>query len=102
MENYITCTEGTFPEIDFAENSLLLASGSASNEVSEITSSFYQNSDNQYTLNVKVLLGFTMMPGTWSIHIVVSKLPENAQTTNHKPLFLHFPKFFFTFVASKK
>jgi hypothetical protein len=79
LKKYVTCMDDNYPEIDFTKNTLLLAHGSTSNGVAGITPSFYQNSANQYTLNVKVLLDFTMVAQGWSIYIVVSKLPEKAK-----------------------
>jgi hypothetical protein len=79
LEKYVTCTEGTLPEIDFSKNTLLRAGGGTTNGVAKITTSFYQNSDNKYTLNVKILLNFTMVAEGWAIGIVVPKLSDKAE-----------------------
>jgi hypothetical protein len=79
LEKYVTCTDDSYPEIDFAKNTLLLTQGTATSGVGSITSSFYRNSANQYTLNIKVSLGITAVAMRWSRAIVVSKLSENAQ-----------------------
>jgi hypothetical protein len=76
LEEYVTCTEGTFPEIDFSKNTLLRAGGT-SHSVHKIT--FYQNSADKYTLNITLSYNFTMIAVGWSIGIVVPKLPNNAE-----------------------
>jgi hypothetical protein len=79
LEKYVTCTSGSYPEIDFAKYTLLLAHGGAQNGIGKITTSLYQNSANKYTLNVKISLGFTMVAEPWLIGIIVSKLPKDAE-----------------------
>jgi hypothetical protein len=79
LEKYITCTEGTFPEVDFSKNTLLIAHGGATNGVGKITPSFYQNSAYKYTLNVSIVLGITMVAEGWSITILVPKISDNAE-----------------------
>jgi hypothetical protein len=79
LEKYVVCDDGSYPEIDFAKNTLLLAQGTATSGVGNITPLFYRNSANQYTLNVKVSLGITAIAERWSRAIAVSKLSENAQ-----------------------
>jgi hypothetical protein len=80
VEKHLTCTEGeSFPEIDFAKNTLLLARGIATSGVGKITGSFYQSYANQYSLNIKISLGITAVMQPWSIGIVVSKLPVNVK-----------------------
>jgi hypothetical protein len=79
LEKYITCTDGTFPEIDFSKNTLLLASGKATSGIGKITPSFYRNSDNKYTLNISILIGIAAIVQNWSISIVAPTLPDNAE-----------------------
>jgi hypothetical protein len=62
LEPYVTCSEGSFPEIDFSENTLLLAKGGTSSGVSEITPLFFQNSTYKYLLNITIQLDFTPIP----------------------------------------
>jgi hypothetical protein len=80
MEKYVTCTNDSHPEIDFANNTLLLVHGTAtSGGAGNIIPSFYQNYAGQYTLNVKVSLGITAIMQPWSTGIIVSKLPANVK-----------------------
>jgi hypothetical protein len=79
LEQYVTCTEGSCPEIDFAKNTLLLANGGTTNGVNKITPSFFQNSTYKYQLNVTILLDFTMVAQGWHISIIVPKLPNQAE-----------------------
>ena len=78
LENYVTCTEGTFPEIDFAEHTLLLASGGAGS-INEFTYTFFKNSENKYTLKVFIRLSpFLPVALQWRICIVTPKISDNA------------------------
>ncbi|MDR2653648.1 MAG: hypothetical protein LBC68_15325 [Prevotellaceae bacterium] len=79
LANYIDCAEGGLSEIDFNKHTLLLAHGTATSGIGKIITSFYQNYNHQYTLNIEVSLGITAIMQPWAIGIVVPKLPENAQ-----------------------
>jgi len=54
MENYVSCTN--FPNIDFSTRTLLLANGSSPNGISGISTAFYKNSRNKYTMSVSISL----------------------------------------------
>ncbi|MDR1983318.1 MAG: hypothetical protein LBQ28_00605 [Prevotellaceae bacterium] len=79
LAQYITCTEGSFPEIDFFGNTLLLARGGTVNGIGKITISFFQNSTYNYKLNITVHLGITMVPEGWRVGILVPKLSNRAK-----------------------
>jgi hypothetical protein len=78
LEKYITCMEGSFPEIDFSKNTLLLARGGCGAR-NKIITTFFQYSTNKYTLDVKIYSSI-LLPAvtTWSVSILVPKIPNNA------------------------
>jgi hypothetical protein len=78
LENYITCTEGTFPEIDFTNKTLLLASGGTTNGVEKVQSTFIENSTGKYTLKVVVYLNDATVAEGWKISIFSTKISNEA------------------------
>jgi uncharacterized lipoprotein NlpE involved in copper resistance len=81
LENYITCTEGTLPEIDFSKKTLLVASGGGG-DIRRIDVKFLKTT-NKYIMEATIYEGFAAVILNWSKSIVVPKLPENVQVDLH-------------------
>ncbi|MDR1198312.1 MAG: hypothetical protein LBK94_04770 [Prevotellaceae bacterium] len=79
MEKYVTCMEGSFPEIDFTKNTLLLARGGTTTNVDYINIVLLKCSKTEYELKITVFVGIATVAQGWSIKIVVPKLSENVQ-----------------------
>ena len=80
LENYIHCTEGTYPEIDFSKHILLLASGKTNFKIAEIIiKNLLQFSINKYKLNLDIFLkDTTTIDETWMVALIVEKLNEES------------------------
>jgi hypothetical protein len=76
LEKYIACIDGSYPEIDFAKNTLLLTCGHASQNVSSISTTLLKCSATEYELKVTVVMGNFMVIEGWYISIIVSKIPN--------------------------
>jgi hypothetical protein len=78
LENYISCTEGTYPDIDFSQHTLLLASGTACRGIDKIHKNLLQLSCNEYELNIELILNNTDVLKKWTVAFVVRKLTEES------------------------
>ena len=80
LENYINCTGGSYPEIDFSQYSILLAKGYTDYDISEFSVTYLQqHSSNSFTLNVEIVLTDTARRGkTWVHALVVNKICEGT------------------------
>jgi hypothetical protein len=79
LKQYVACTGGGYPEIDFSENSLLLASGATSSNISKITvNNLQQLSRNEYELNMEILLGNATVVEEWTVALIVEKVSEES------------------------
>ena len=83
MEKYINCIEGSYPEIDFSKNTLLLAS-SSDKDVKNIDASFFKDAANNYTVKVTVSSGNAAETVNWNVAILTSKIPNDAIITLEK------------------
>ena len=81
LENYISCTEGSFPEIDFLKHTLLLANGHSSQEIFEIVTAFSKISRNQYVMNILVYKLLLMYAEPWCVPILVPKITDEKIIT---------------------
>jgi hypothetical protein len=79
LEKYITCTEETFPEIDFSKHTLLLASGGTTQSVYSINTNWYKYSAAEYELAITVVMAGYMVAQGWSVSILVPKIQDNAE-----------------------
>jgi len=90
LENYILCSNGTYPQIDFLKHSLLLAYGIAPSAPAEVISTqLLRTSDNEYSLHLVIESGVLGTPGPWFLSIIAPKLPQNTiitLTTIYKPI----------------
>ena len=78
LEEYIDCSSGSYPEIDFSKHTLLLASGRAPNGVHEISNCSLQSSNNEYQLEIRIHLEPREAIGRWIMALVVNKLSEES------------------------
>ena len=79
LENYITCSDGNYPQVDFENYSLICATGLSPNYPAEIVhKELRQISDNEYSLYLNVIIGGMGTPTRWFFGATVSKLPQNA------------------------
>ena len=81
LENYTSCTEGSYPEIDFSKYTLLLASGRVTCNITKITKQLHQISGNEYILCVDIKMGLTGYPEKWLISIIIPKLSHSSVVT---------------------
>ena len=81
FENYISCTDGNYPEIDFSEQTLLLARGSGTSGIVAFEMQFQQISMNEYSLYVDITRDITGFPQGWFISIKIPKLSQNSVIT---------------------
>jgi hypothetical protein len=78
LEEYVNCTAGAFPEIDFSKNTILLVYGTSPQVVSTIDTVLSKYSTIKYELNITVFMGNGMMLEDWRISILVPKIPSVA------------------------
>jgi hypothetical protein len=81
LENYITCSTGSYPAVDFNQYSLLLVHGDANYEISTISKRLEQNALLEYELNIGVYLKDTAGTNTaqqWYVAVIVPKLSQNT------------------------
>ena len=78
LEEYINCSNGNYPEIDFSKQTLLLASGLTPNGIIEINNRLLQLSNNKYQLEIKIHLEPRDAIGRWVMALVVNKLSEES------------------------
>ena len=82
LANYINCTEGSYPVIDFSRHTLLLASGWASGSPADIiTIQLQQISDIEYSLYLEIRPGPLATPERWNLSIMTPKLLQGAIIT---------------------
>ncbi|MDR0667363.1 MAG: hypothetical protein LBF90_01940 [Prevotellaceae bacterium] len=78
LDEYVSCTEGTFPEIDFSKNTLLIVSGIGAGNVISIHTTFIQYAAAQYELSVIVRTRMLIITESWRISILAPKIPNGA------------------------
>ena len=77
LENYITCTEGTFPEIDFSEHTLLLASGCTGYGIQDLFKKLFFE-ENKYVLEIEITLNDATVVQGWKIALITDKLNDRS------------------------
>ena len=81
LENYINCTSGNYPEINFDNYSLIIAWGVANNGIRNVEKQLSQMSSNQYSLIVTIELKPIEVMTKWMAAIFVDKLSDNTNIT---------------------
>ena len=88
LDKYITCGEGSYPEVDFSKHTLLLTIGVNTQSLRPIVNvdkSLYQLSDNEYLLNIELKLfsNGSSSNSRWISAIITHKLDvESIITVN--------------------
>jgi hypothetical protein len=82
LEKHLICTENSYPEIDFSKHTLLSASGLGAFSVEN--ASLFQNSKDEYKLEVAVMEAhitheLSNRVHTWHIAIVAPKISDAAK-----------------------
>ena len=78
LKNYITSSDGNYPEIDFSEHSLLIASG-VSNVFTDISKNLQQLSSD-YLMDVEITtLKNVNYRKVWHIALLTGKISEDSQ-----------------------
>ena len=99
---YTACEGGGYPEVDFEKQTLLLTSGSASRNVEKITVNYLQQlSENDYELNIELLLYDILIDTTaaekWILALITEKISEESTvklTIAEYPIDVPFEEYF--------
>ncbi|MDR3227222.1 MAG: hypothetical protein LBT56_06085 [Prevotellaceae bacterium] len=78
LEKYVTCTEDSFSEIDFSENTLLLVSGKSTNGIGKIESTIFKNTTTDYKLEIIIHMGITDIVEKWTVSILSPKISNES------------------------
>jgi hypothetical protein len=78
LNNYISCTEGSYPEIDFLQYTLLLAYGMEAYLTYPNYTDLQQFSAQNYVMTVNLLPGVEGVVVYWEVPIVVSKITDGS------------------------
>jgi hypothetical protein len=78
LSQYVACIGGGYPEIDFEKQALLLASGATGGIAEFAVKELQQISENEYELNIEILLDGTKILQNWNVALVVEKMSENS------------------------
>jgi hypothetical protein len=90
LENYISCTEGSYPVIDFSKNSLLLVSGKTGQKITDIfAKDLKQLALYEYELGIKITMTEFLGIEPWCLAFLVEKMSkENDVKLNIESLYL--------------
>jgi len=78
LGNFINCTDGSYPEIDFTKQTLLLMSGGTSMGIEAIEKRLQQISDSAYKLDIEILLNDATVAPKWVIALVINKINKDS------------------------
>ena len=79
LENYIVCTSGSYPAINFDEQTLLLARGIATSGIVYFNCSHLQQlAEQSYEMEIDICAGFTAVMSPWELSILVNKLSNEC------------------------
>ena len=79
MEKYTDSDISDYPEVDFSNNTLLLASGCTSSGIEKVTVNHLQKlSPNEYLLDIEVLLWSACVEDYWAAVLIVEKMSEES------------------------
>ncbi len=74
LKNYIACEGENYPDIDFSQSTLLLASGYTSGVIQSYATTFLQNPESGYTLKVSLYVGIIDVMVKWQVPIRIQKI----------------------------
>jgi hypothetical protein len=77
LGRYVTCTEDNYPEINFAEQTLLLACGAATNGIQDLSSKFFFKRS-KYILEIEIALNDATVVEGWKIALITDKLNDRS------------------------
>jgi hypothetical protein len=76
---YVTCTGNDYSAIDFSKYTLLLAHGLASSSIVSVNCNRLQKfSEQNYRMNVDIVLGDATVMSNWQTPIIINKLSEGC------------------------
>ena len=81
LENYIVCTDGSYPDVDFSQYTLLLTRGWSTSGINHIDIAFKESTVNQYALDITIHTNMTAEAPPWWVSIVVPKMDNDAIIT---------------------
>jgi hypothetical protein len=70
--------EGNYPEIDFSKHTLLLTNGQTYKGIDKISKQLLQLSNNEYRLDIKILLNDADYSPPWIVALIVNKLNKES------------------------
>jgi hypothetical protein len=80
LNQYVTCTGGSYSEIDFAKHTLLLATGKTNSGIPKITvTNLQQLSEKEYELNMEILLNDETVVEEWTVALIVEKVSRGSK-----------------------
>jgi len=80
LEKYLSCSEDTYPSIDFNRHALLLASGKCSSGVLNLfVKGLQQHSLTKFSLDIEITLNDTAFHNSWFKALIINKLSENGK-----------------------
>jgi hypothetical protein len=74
LAKYVTCTDGSYPEIEFTKNTLLLACGCTTNGIQYMHKKFLKKGYFIYMLEIEVTLNDATIVQPWRVALVTDKL----------------------------
>jgi len=79
LKKYIACTEGSHPPVDFSTYTLLIASGTSTNSIPEITvTNLQQLSPSKYSLDIEVAINDVVIEEQWVKALIVEKVNQTS------------------------
>ena len=89
LNQYGSCTEDGYPEIDFLKYSLICTRGTAPSSPADVINiQLLQTSDDEYSWYLDIKGNMHGSPGTWFVSIIVPKLPQNAVVTSIRTILM--------------
>jgi hypothetical protein len=78
LENYISCTEGSYPAIDFLQYTLLLACGVEGHLVIPECRGLQQFLEQDYVMHVNLRPYIASVITWWHVAIITDKIADDA------------------------
>jgi hypothetical protein len=82
LERHVTCAEGSFSEIDFAKNTLLIACGGTTNGIQYLSKKFFFKK-NLYTLEIDITLDDATVSENWTVALATDKMSATSKVELH-------------------
>jgi len=89
LRSYIDCSDGNYPEIDFAKKSLLMAKGMSDSGISNsVIKALMQFEHDHYELGVELEFNNLPVETPWQVSIVVDKI-DMISVVDLKTKYIH-------------